>query len=284
LVKKYLFALTLSISSIGAIELKYGVGGLEWDMGLFGVQRSPVDINNQVTTISNEHQAIGETPLYYFANLDIYRSSSLEMEHKLADTLDEYFPDIVDTITQPNTSNFSMKGYDIEGGIGYDLIVGEKGYLGLGITGGISTPTLKMNNALSLTDQESSILRETNTNLNLYRYGLSLHFGYSINTEFSFYLKSIYAEQKGDLTNKLVNDSLDVSGIYSNFDLGFQYYLFSFITEEPNIYIKGGYAHKSWDIDTVKSTYEGENAPSIIELFKPSITNDVVYLGIGVKL
>jgi len=271
--KKYILPLLLATSSIQALDIRYGQGDFEWNMGFLGLVGSSVTLDDTVISISEQHQNFSDSPLYYFGNFDIHSSDRLETVTNFADGAQSGFP-----------SSFEVSGVDIDVGVGYDVIQDERGYLGVGVVTGLSTPFMEMHNYVDSYNAISTLLEETSTDVSTYKLGVSLQAAYSLTENISIYGTSIFALQTGEMTNDLVNSSLDVSGSYNAMDIGVKFYPSELVDAESNLYLKAGYAYKHWDIDDTESTIVGAVLPSMNSLFKSELTSDFFYIGLGFKL
>ena len=285
--KKYILPLLLATSTTQALDIRYGLGDFEWNMGLLGLVDSSVTVDDTVISINEQHQNFEDSPWYFFGNLDIHSSDTLDTVTDLADGIRSDFPSLINSAMStvaPIPSSFEVSGMDIDLGIGYDVIQDERGYLGVGVVTGLSTPFMEMHNYIDSYNYISNLLEETSTDVSTYKFGLSLQAAYSVTRNISLYGTSIFALQTGEMTNDLINSTLDVSGSYNSMDIGVKFYPSELVDEESNLYLKAGYAYKHWDIDDIESTIAGVVVPSMDSLFQSEMTSDFFYVGLGFKL
>ncbi len=208
-------------------------------------------------------------------------------------TIPEFPIDIPDTPNDmlgkfvPVPSSYEMNGFDMDIGVGYDILKGDNFYLGAGISTGMSTPFLKMENYVEAMEFLKTVLDTTETDITTYKIGISFQGGYSFEY-FSLYANGIYAYQTGDMTNSLIHGSLSADGTYSSFDIGAIFQPAKMFddyadTKWSNLYVNMGYTHKEWEIDRVNASLFGISAPDAATSFEASFKTDYTYLGVGYK-
>ncbi len=278
--KKYILPLVLLVGSANALDLRYGQGDFEWSAGIEGIYESSLTLDDTVVSISEQHQNFPDSNWYYFGNIDIHSSDKLDQVTDIADSIMDSLPFSPSSIA-PFPSSFEVSGVDFDIGIGYDVVSDERGYLGIGIMTGLSTPFMEMHNYIDAIDFIGDILEETSTEVETYKFGVSVQGAYSLTPNFSIYGTGVYASQTGEMSNDLIDSSFDVSGTYSSFDVGMKYYPSEVIVDESNFYIKAGYAYKHWNIDDIEANFAGIAMPDIMSLVTTEMTSDYIYVGIG---
>ena len=281
--KRYILPLILLAGSANALDLKYGKGDFEWSAGFAGIAEQSVTLDDNIISISEQHLNIGDSPWYIFGNIDIHNSDQLDKITDVADSIRESMPilpiDIIGDIA-PFPSSFKISGVDLDIGVGYDIVHNQDGYFGIGVVTGLSTPFMEMNNYLQSYNQLSELLRDTSTDVTTYKLGVSLQAAFTIADSVSIYGTGIYAMQNGDMTNKIVKGTFDVSGTYTSLDLGIRYD-FESTADNGNFYIKAGYAYKHWAIDDISGGVAGLVLPIMPSLSDMDMTVDYGYIGIG---
>ena len=278
--RRYILPLALLVSSANALDLRYGQGDFEWSGGIDGIYSSSLTLDDKVMSISEQHQNFPNSDWYYFGNIDIHSSDTLDQMTDIGDGLLDSLPFSPGAIA-PFPSSFEVSGVDFDIGIGYDIIKDERGYLGIGVMTGISTPFMEMHNYIDAMEFIGDILEETSTDVETYKFGISMQGAYSVTPNLSIYATGIYATQTGDMTNDIISGTFDVSGTYSSVDIGVKYYPSEVIEGESNFYIKGGYAYKHWDIDEIEGGIGGIVSPNIMEIASMEMKSDYIYVGIG---
>ena len=187
----------------------------------------------------------------------------------------------------PVPSSYEMNGFDMDIGIGYDVVKGDDYYLGTGISTGISMPFIKMENYLKSAEYLNKLLKTTHTDISTYKLGVSLQGGYSFKY-FNLYANGIYAYQRGKISNSIMYGSMDANGVYSSIEAGVTFHPLKLIdtykdTPWSNIYMSIGYTHKEWLLDEVNGQIFGIPAPKEVTNFESSFKTDYTYLGVGYK-
>jgi hypothetical protein len=280
MIKKYILPLALLVSSANALDLRYGQGDFEWNVGAGDFGEKSVTLDDSIISISEHHANFTDSPWYYFGNIDIHSSDTLNQITDIADGVVDKLPFSPSDIG-PFPSSFEVSGIDLDIGIGYDIARDENGYFGIGFVTGISTPFMEMHNYLEAYDYLSTLLEETSTDVETYKYGISLQGAYNITPEFSVYGTGIYAGQTGTLANDLIASDFDVTGTYSSLDLGVKFYPNGLMENETNFYINAGYAYKHWEIDDMDVNIGGILSVNLSSVVNTDMTSDYVYIGIG---
>ena len=280
MIKKYILPLALLVNSANALDLRYGQGDFEWNVGASGLGEHSVTLDDKVMSISEQHSNFEGSPWYIFGNIDIHNSDTLNKITDIADGIVGNLPFSPSDIG-PFPSSFKVTGVDFDIGMGYDITKDENGYLGIGLMTGISTPFMEMHNYLEAYNYMSTLLEETSTDVKTYKFGLSLQGSYNITNEFSIYGTGIYAMQTGTLANDLISSELDVHGTYSSFDAGLKFYPSGIVDNETNFYINIGYAYKHWKIDDMDVNIGDILSVNLSSVVNTDMTSDYLYVGIG---
>jgi len=280
MIKKYILPLALLASSANALDLRYGQGDFEWNAGSNLLGEHSVTLDDKIMSISEEHSNFTDSPWYYFGNIDMHNSDTLDKITDVADRIVGSLPISPDDIA-PFPSSFKVTGVDFDIGIGYDIAKDENGYLGIGLMTGISTPFMEMHNYLEAYEYLNTLLEETSTDVQTYKFGLSIQGSYNITNEFSIYGTGIYAMQTGTLDNDLISSSIDIDGTYSSFDAGLKFYPSGIVDNETNFYINFGYAYKHWEIDDMNVNIGNILPINLSSVVNTDMTSDYLYVGIG---
>ena len=280
MIRKYILPLALLVSSANALDLRYGQGDFEWSVGADDLSEQSVTLDDTVISISEHHTNFTDSPWYYFGNIDIHSSDKLDRITDLADNAMANLPFSPADIA-PFPSSFEVSGVDFDIGVGYDIARDENGYLGIGVMTGISTPFMEMHNYIEAYDYLSTLLEETSTDVETYKFGISIQGAYNITPEFSVYGTGIYAGQTGTLQNDLISSEFDVTGTYSALDIGVRFYPSGVVENDTNFYINAGYAYKHWEIDDMDVNIGGILSVNLSSVVNTDMTSDYIYVGIG---
>ena len=282
MIRKYILPLALLVSSANALDLRYGQGDFEWNVGISEYGEESVTLDDSIITISEQHANFTDSPWYYFGRVDIHSSDRLDRITDLADIAMDNLPFSPADIA-PFPSSFEVSGVDFDIGIGYDIARDENGYLGIGVMTGISTPFMEMHNYIEAYDYLSTLLEETSTDVETYKFGISVQGEYNITPEFSVYGTGIYAGQSGTLTNDLIISEFDVTGTYSSFDMGVKFYPNGVVENESNFYVNAGYTYKHWKIDDMDVNIGGMLSVNLSSVVNTDMTSDYIYIGVGLS-
>jgi len=280
MIKKYILPLALLVNSANALDLRYGQGDFEWNIGSDLLGEHSVTLDDKIISISEEHANFIDSPWYYFGNIDMHNSDTLDKVTDVADKIVGSLPFNPSDIA-PFPSSFKVTGLDFDIGVGYDVAKDENGYLGIGLMTGISTPFMEMHNYLEAYEYLNTLLEETSTDVQTYKLGLTLQGSYNITNEFSIYGTGIYAMQTGTLDNDLISSSIDIDGTYSSFDVGVKFYPSGVVDNETNFYVNIGYAYKHWEIDDMNVNIGNILATNLSSVVNTDMSSDNLYIGIG---
>lgn len=280
MIRKYILPLALLASSANALDLRYGQGDFEWNVNVGDFAEQSVTLDDSIISISEHHANFTDSPWYYFGNIDIHSSDTLNKVTDVADNIMDSLPFSPEEIG-PFPSSFEVSGVDFDIGIGYDIARDGNGFLGIGFITGISTPFMEMHNYLEAYDYLTTLLEETSTDVETYKYGISVQGAYNLTEEFSIYGTGIYAGQTGTLQNDLISSEFDVTGTYSSLDIGVKFYPSGLVEDETNFYINAGYAYKHWEIDDMDVNLGGILSTNLASVVNTDMTSDYVYIGIG---
>lgn len=277
--RRFLLPLVLAVSSSSALDIRYGQGDFEWSASALGIEKS-ITLDDKIISINEQHKNIGDTQWYYFGNLDIHSSDRLDTITDIADDVSDLLP-IEPSDIAPFPSSYEVSGVDLDIGIGYDLYRDQRGYFGIGVVTGLSTPFMEMKNYLEAADYINTLLEDTSTDVETYKFGVTVQMAYNLAEIFSVYATGIYAMQTGSISNELISSDFDVTGTYASFDVGVKYYLTNLSGDESNFYAKLGYTYKHWVVDDIDGSIGGFIMPNILTNAEIDMTSDYVYIGIG---
>ena len=280
MMKKYILPLALLVSSANALDIRYGKGDFEWNVGIVGMTDKAVTLDDQIISITEQHANFGDSSWYFFGNVDIHSSDRLDKMTNVIDDAMDLLPFSPSDIA-PFPSSFEVSGIDLDIGIGYDIARDENGYFGIGLVTGISTPFMEMHNYLESYDFIKTSLEDTSTDVETYKYGVAIQAGINFSENFSAYGTGTYAGQKGTLENELIDSKFDVTGTYSSFDVGLKFYPMGRVEYGSNFYINAGYAYKHWEIDDMEIDLAGLFTVNLASVIQTDMTSSYAYVGLG---
>ncbi len=291
---KIFLSLVTSCTILSAMEFRIGSGSFGWQMGM-GFAACDFDLDTNVYSISEQHNNFGESQFYYFYNADLYQSDTVDKFTTLVtQPLTQELPgvgSVNDAIAQntsiPVPAEYKIRGFDLNLGIGYDLLQHQNGALGIGINTGLSLPVMKMRNLQKSAQITYEILENTDTTILTYKLGPIVHALYRFNPKVTFFGSFSAGYQTGSIENDWIRSSLDVDGSYTTLDLNLRWTPWQshkdlgWIRLDPKLFISIGYSKKTWDLDEVSVDAFEIAAFSSGGMLKSSFDQSAWYLGIG---
>jgi len=291
---KILLSFLLLVTSVNALELRYGSSSFNWEMDMTFFNAN-CDLDANVYSLSEQHNNFGDSKIYYFYNIDIYQSDTLDqMTTFITRPLTHQFPvfgsfnDAVQKYTSiPVPVDYKVRGFDLNFGIGYDLLKNEKGALGVGVNTGLSIPVLKMSNMKKSAEMTYDLLEKTETTISTYKLGPVIHGNYLLSDKVMVYGSFSTGVQTGSIENDWVKSSFDVDGSYTVLDLGARFTPWQtskdlgWIRLDPKLFFTLGYVYKKWDMDEAKIDMFNIAEFSSGGIFKTSFDTSYLYIGAG---
>ncbi len=287
---------------MSALDVRVGKGDFKSTQGVDDLYDLSVSVDIDVLTLNEQHYNINDSNIYLFGNLDLYSSEQVDtftnVINTIMNTSTPTLP-INAPITLPSTtpnevlsnfvpvpSSYEVRGVDLDIGVGYDVLKDERGYLGLGMMTGISTPMMEMENYLEAMDFYTELLQETKTEMTTYKLGLSLQGGYDFTDYLDLYVTGIYAYQVGEIENAIVRSSMDAKGSYKAFDIGLRFHPATLSEQYKEsfwsaFYLNIGHTYKRWEVEEVKATIAGVDTPDVISYFDIGFESSYTYFGVG---
>ncbi len=291
---KTILSLVTAGITLHALELRIGTATFNWQMGMTFMQ-CDFDLDATVYSLSEQHNNFSDTKFYYFYNADLYQSDTMDrLTTFITQPLTYDFPvfgsfndAVADYTSIPVPADYKIRGFDINLGVGYDLIHTKQAVVGLGINTGLSLPVMKMRNLRKSAEITYNLLDSTDTTIKTYKLGPILHAMYHMDDRLLAYGSFSAGYQTGTIENDWVRSSLDVDGTYRALDLGVRYTPwkssrdFGWIKVDAKLFFTAGYSHKKWEMDEVKV-----DAFTIAEfrsggLLKNSFDTGYWYAGVG---
>ncbi len=282
------------VTTMDAMEFRYGSSTFNWKMDMTFMNCN-VDIDANVYSISEQHNNFGDSKFYYFYNADIYQSDTMDQMTTFITTPLTYdfpvFGSFNDAVTKyttvPVPVDYKVRGFDLNFGIGYDLIKNSQGVLGVGVNTGLSLPVLKMSNMKKSAKLTYDLLETTETKISTFKIGPVIHANYEIAPKLLLFGSFSAGFQTGSIENEWVKSSFDVDGSYTALDIGARYTPWSstkdlgWIRLDPKLFFTLGYAYKKWDMDEAKIDAFDIAQFSSGGIFKTGFDTSYFYIGAG---
>jgi len=293
-VKIAMFVLLLG-TLLESAELKIGKGTFDWDMQVMKFMDASFCLDISQLSISNTHDNFSDSNMYYFYDADIYSSDFADKMTTLAtypitydiplsgsinDAIAEYTP-------IPVPSEYKVRGFDLNLGVGYDVYHNNNNYVGLGVTTGFSMAAMKMKNLQKTVEIVYDILDVTDTTIMTYKLGLSIQAGVEILPTLSLEGSTSLGYQTGYIKNDWFNSSFDVDGGFKTFNIALKYVPFETHTKfaginvDPQVYFVLGMTYKSWDMDQAKVNMGNIFSVESYGMADVGFTTHYTYVGIG---
>lgn len=275
----FLIAIFSAATSAAAIELRVGKGSFSNQFSLANALSTDFDLSVNNYSLASQHETLFDSNYFLIYDLTAFDSDFVNK-----------FTDYVGTSTILNPlSNivetaYRFYGVDINMGLGYDLIKSDRGFLGIGVSGGISAPIIVSRNPgtqdLSNFNLLLDVLDTTKTSVQTYKIGPVVSAGYRHESGFNLTASYVYNYQTGKIKNDYLLSEVNVHGYYTMYDISISYEPSQYVPK--GVYFVVGYNRKSWNYDSATVNVAGLQAtiPSIFDTeFKVSNT----YLGVGYR-
>ncbi len=296
--KKLLLTALLTLCPyIWAAEFRIGSASFNWNAGMTYL-KSDFGIDTNVYSISQTHTNISNTRFYYFYNADMYQSDFVDKTTDLITKPITYdfpffgsFNDAAAKYTPiPVSSDYRVRGFDINIGAGFDLFSSKKAKFGLGINNGVTIIGMKMKNLKKSVNLAYDLLDSSETSISTYKIGPVINANYSPFKNFLIYGSYGIGYQTGSMENDYIASSIDINGRYSMLDTGLRYDIYrakekdlGWTKIKPLYFISAGYSYKKWNVNDAKI-----DAFNIVQItsggtFTNSFDTDYFYIGAGMN-
>ena len=218
--KKIIFTAILSLLSLDAAEIALGSGTFGYDFTLQKTMGANVTLD--ITVLSFKERRLPLTrKLFFYANLDIYRSKTLDDYAAYPDAASDLLPigDIAQGAGVPMPVSFEMRGIDMSVGLGYTLLRRERSYLAVGVETGASIPYMETENMLENVERFEQILKTTKTDIMTYKLLPALLGHYGFNDYLALDGSFSFGYQFGSISNDYLKGDADFSGTVLHTDI-----------------------------------------------------------------
>lgn len=292
--KKILLPLLLCSMLQGA-ELTIGKGTFGWDMVIDKFMDTSVDMDINILSLRNSHDNFSDSNYYYFYEADIYASDFADKLTTLATYPITYDIPVSGSINDaigeytsvPVPSEYKVRGFDLNLGVGYDVYHEEDNYLGIGVTTGFSMPVIKMQNLRKTAEMVYNILDATDTTILTYKLGLSVQMGVALAPALFLEGSGSIGMQTGYMKNDWFGSSFDVDGTFKTFNIALKYVPFETKTHfagmdvDPQLYFVLGFTHKSWEMDQARVNMADIFTVESFGMADVGFDTSYTYVGIG---
>ncbi len=282
--KTVVFSLVLA-SSLYSLEFRVGKGSYDTDISIKNFLNHDTSNDIYVFSINEAHKEIAKSPLFYYYGAEVYTSSSKRQETEFANFAASYKFPLVGSVNDmtnnfqgmfPVDGDYKAVGFDMDFGLGYDLIRKGKSYLGLALNLGATLPLINAENLSSKVSFAYDLMESWDLDITTYKIGPALKGNFAINPDFSLYGSFSFGFQKAFIESNLFKSSLDVKGDYSALDLGMRY-------DPPasKYFFLLGHTTKHWSVDSAEVNLYNFFNVDVFSPFTTELKSSVTYLGVG---
>jgi len=296
--KNFLISILIIMSTfttLNSAEIRVGKGNFDWSMGIEKFMDVDFKLDIKTLSVSNMHDNISDTRFYYFYDANLYISSFADkittlMAYPITYNFNN-FGSINNAIAKytklPLPSDYKIRGFDLDLGLGYDLYHSKKGYIGIGLLTGLSMPVMKMKNLIESAKLTYKILDKTDTTILTYKLGVSLNGRYNINDKLMIQANIAYAYQTGHIDNDWFKSSFDVDGHYNSYNIALIYKpfekkgKFAGINFDNQLFFTIGYTHKHWQANRARVNMFNIFKAKTFGICHTKFSINDVYIGVG---
>jgi hypothetical protein len=291
-VKKILVSLALA-TSMFALEFRVGVGSYDTDFKIMNFADHKTTNDTTVFVISNPRADINENIFYYY-DLEYFISDNKKQETKFGNPVANHqFPIIGEPSDKANDfidwmsvyGDYEGLGFDINFGLGYDILKGEKGYLAIAINSGATLPKISAKNIRQKAEFAYDMINKWDLDIGTYKLGLALKRRYDFSKLLSLYATIGYGFQKAYIESDMFKSDIDSSGTYRNFDIGLKLNTdeINFANLPKNLFLTLGYSKKSWSVDSVDVNLFNYFKRDLMRPFDLDLDSSYTYFGVNYK-
>lgn len=287
----YAGLLLLSSSPSHAVELRYGSGEFQMQTAAKPFVQMDTTLDVDTWTLAETHKNFGNSRLYYQLRADYFDSDTVNKLTDLASTpLTTNIPIIGNSLsgllatntTLPVPADYRIHGVNLDVGVGYDVLRNERGHLGVGVNTGVSTPFMKVRNALPVANLAIKALDTFDTEIKTYKAGIGVQGSYQVAPWLAVSANAAVNKQTAELENAWVNSGFDMDGTYQTLEIAAKLKP-AVLLQQPrlkNAFVSIGHTRSEWEYDNaaVSTPVATFNAPSF---FDANASHENTWLGIG---
>jgi hypothetical protein len=275
----FLIALYSAATSATAIELRVGKGNFNNQFSLSNALRTDYDLAITNYSIASQHEPLFDSEYFLIYDLTVFDSDYV---NKYTDFFGSVAGTTLNTFNNHVETAYRFYGVDLNMGLGYDLVKSDRGFFGVGVSGGISAPVIATRNPgtqdLSNFNLLLNVLDTTKTSVQTYKIGPVVSAGYRHDSGVNLTVSYAYNYQTGQIKNDYFLSELNVKGYYTMFDISISYEPSTYVPK--GVYFVIGYSRKNWNYDSASVNVAGLTAviPSVFDT-EFNVSNS--YLGVG---
>jgi len=288
--KKILWMSAIMISTLSAVELRIGKGSYDTLIDIKNFMHHDTTNDTLVFTLTQPHAPLLQKPLFYYYELELLTSDTKRQKTEFAGFVPHYqFPlvgsinDMTNSVIDmfPVDGDYEALGFDLNGGLGYDIVRQGESYVGLALNVGATLPTINAEDLSTKASLAYDLVQKWDLDVSTYKIGPLLKANLALDGGFSLYGASSFGFQKAFVKSELFKSSVDVKGDYSAFDIGVKYNPTKATFLPKNISLSLGYSVKKWSVDSVDVNLYNFFKRDVFSPFETELKSRYFYLGVG---
>jgi len=290
--KKSLLLVSIMIANLMAVEFRIAKGSYEADMSIKSFMKHHTTNDTLLFILAQPHATLSKSPLFYYYDAELLTSESKRQETEFSGFIPSYqFPflgsvndmtnDFIDMF--PVDGEYKAVGFDMNFGLGYNVVKKGKSYLGLALNLGATLPTINAENLKSKVKLGYELIEKWDLDVSTYKIGPMLKGNLAINPLISLYGSFSLGFQKAAIKSGLFKSSVDVNGDYSALDVGVKYHPKGLWSLPQNLFLTLGYSYKHWSVDSAKVNLYNFFQADVFSPFTTAFSSRYLYMGVGYR-
>lgn len=285
--KKSILLSAIMITGLSALDFRIGKGSYDADVAIKSFMNHNTTHDTWVFTLSQPHTKLNEKGFFYYGDLEFLTSDTKRQSTEFANFAANYQFPLVGSVNDmtnsfidmfPVDGDYQAIGFDVDFGLGYDVLRKGDSYLGIALNVGATLPTIDASDLSSKVDFAYDLVQSWELDITTYKIGPSLKGVYALTPEVSLYGSFSLGFQKGAVKSGLLKSSVDVNGDYNALDLGVKYQ-----AKSAPYYLQLGHTSKHWNVDSVEVNLYNFFQADVFRPFSAELESSVTYLGVGYR-
>lgn len=280
---RILLVLSIMIGSLSAVDVRIAKGSYDVEFSIKEFMQHDTTHDIWVFGISAPHEPLRQTPLFYYVDAAFHTSDTKRQRTEFAMYAADYaFPLIgsVNDLTNsfidmvPVDGDYQTVGFDLNFGLGYDMIQKGESYLGIALNVGATLPNVDAKDLTSNASLAYDLMESWDLDVSTYKIGPALKAHLVLHPDFSLFGSWTLGFQKGAVESALFKSSLDVNGNYNAIDIGLRY-------EKEPFYLKLGHSYKHWHVNSAEVNLYNFFEADLFSPFDLDLKSSYTYIGVG---
>jgi hypothetical protein len=287
--KKILVSLVLA-TSMFALDFRVGFGSYDTDFKIMNFADHKTSNDTTVFVISEPRSNINKNLFYYF-DLEYHIADNKRQNTKFGNpVMNHNFPVVGSASDRANDmidwmsvdGDYEGFGFDINFGLGYDILESENGYLAIALNSGATLPNISAKNIVERAKFAYKMIKKWDLDVGTYKIGLALKRRYDFSKLLSIYGTIGYGFQKAYIESDMFKSDVDSTGSYKNFDIGLEIDASEIRSMKlpKNLSFKVGYSRKSWSVDSVDVNLFNYFERDVFRPFDLDLESSYTYFGL----